>query len=67
MRWISVKDELPENQSLLTQCNEYVLVYIPEFGEIKAMYCDGEWYINYLAKIIRPVTHWMPIKKPSSE
>ncbi len=49
--WISVKDRLPENQSISDECNEYVRVYTEVFGEMHAMYCDGKWYYNYAIKL----------------
>lgn len=65
-KWIPVTETLPEPQSIHEPANEYYLIKVADFGQQKAMYCfDDEgnagWYLSYIARIIRPVTHFMPI------
>ena len=65
-KWIPVTETLPEPQSICETANEYYLVKVADFGQQKAMYCYDEngnagWYLSYIAKIIREVTHFMPI------
>ena len=59
--WISVEDRLPENQSISDEGNDYVLIDPLGYSPTKAMYCGGEWYVNYIAKVFVPVFNWMPI------
>jgi hypothetical protein len=59
MEFIDVKKELPESSSINDECNEYYLVLVEGYDKCLAMYCDGEWYVNYYSKIVVPVTHWL--------
>ena len=59
MEWIKTSERLPENQDLNDECNKYHNIKIEGFDDARAMYCDGEWYFNYVAKIIKKVTHWL--------
>ena len=63
--WISVEDRLPEEQDITEECNEYVCVSIPGYPPLKAMYCGGEWYTNYVSMIFKDVTHWKPRPDPT--
>ncbi|MCP4393537.1 MAG: DUF551 domain-containing protein [Alphaproteobacteria bacterium] len=57
-QYIKTSERLPENQSLKNPKNKYYRVFSSGYGEFKAMFADGEWYFNYISKIIVPVTQW---------
>lgn len=64
---ISIEEELPTAEDLDGDSADLYLVEIEGFVPQIAMYLiapSGEcgWYINYIAKIIRPVTHWSKIE-----
>lgn len=70
MRWISVKDRLPEPGS-------YVLVFTDDRDTYTALYyvCGyenhGHWMVidrpSRFYKIAHKVTHWMPLPKPPED
>lgn len=66
LNWIDASEELPTAEDLDGDSAERYLVEVEGFEPQIAMFLiapSGEcgWYINYIAKIIRPVTHWSEI------
>jgi hypothetical protein len=57
--WIMASTRPPESESLTGECAKYYLVQINGFGEVRAMFLNGEWYTSYIAKIIYPVIYWL--------
>lgn len=56
MKWISVKDKLPEFEA-------EVIVYVKNQGIFFGAYADKVWWRTY-TKISGQVTHWMPLPEP---
>ena len=67
--WISVElaDDLLKPQCIDEPCNSYCLALTNEYGWLRAMYADGEWYASYCSKIIVDVTHFMIVNKPPQD
>ena len=66
IKFISVEDRLPIPQDLEEPCNDYYLIIMDQYRSSKAMYLEDEngecgWYLDYTAKIIRPVKYWAKI------
>ncbi len=62
VKWVNAEDRLPKNQEH-EPCNTYHVVKF-EWGNgalslAIAMYMDGEWWIDYTAKLIKPVKFWL--------
>jgi hypothetical protein len=57
MKWISVKDRLPENE------NEYIVCGI---NVTTLNYINGEWFSDVFNTVIdkKLITHWMPLPEP---
>lgn len=55
-QWISVKDRLPENGTVVIGCSE-------TWGVDTYMYVDETWYDGN-AEDINDVTYWMPLPEP---
>jgi hypothetical protein len=56
-QWISVKDRLPKDAS-------DVLIAWAD-GVSEACFCDDRWCRD--GRMLRSVTHWMPLPKPPKE
>jgi len=62
MKWISVKDKLPE-YTAHASCFEFVAVLASDGESVfEALYEDGSWEI-YGVKTNK-ITHWMPMPDP---
>ena len=56
--WISVKDRLPKNNS--------VVLYVDQLGAMfVARFYDGKFYDGY--RLLRDPYHWMPLPEPPKE
>lgn len=59
------RNSTPEPEYIDDICNKYYVVFVEGFAHPeKAMYLKDEngecaWYVNYFAKIIRPVICWI--------
>ena len=68
MEWISVKDRLPEDNSLVLG-----LGYNPQFlikktivAQVRINYLRGNWTESYCPSPFE-LTHWMPLPEPPKE
>jgi len=62
MKWISVKDRLPEYQAYCGS-EEFVHVLACVNGCVnQAMFCNGKWEFMGIKGV--EVTHWMPLPDP---
>lgn len=64
MKFIPVTERYSDPQDIDEPCNNYYTVKLKGYPNERAMFLrnkKGEcgWYINYIAKIIVPVTHWL--------
>ena len=59
MKWISIKDRLPETF-------RHVLVWQPENENIRMTYYrDGKWQFDKFSQADHEtITHWSPLPKP---
>ncbi len=62
-KWVSTAERMPTNQEH-EPCNNYHFVLYDwgndmKMGKAIAMYMDGEWWINYTAKLVKPVKFWL--------
>jgi hypothetical protein len=66
-KWVNTKDKLPPNQER-ESCNKYHFVKYQYEDEDAtnyalskgiAMYMNGEWWIDYHAKLMYPVIFWL--------
>lgn len=66
MKWISVKDKLPEGAG-------NVLAYIPDLHDYNQGGCSvmgwvqDHWRDTYKGREFANVTHWMPLPEPPKE
>lgn len=65
MKWISVKDRLPEE-------GDTVLVFNTSGGEdclvtIAIKWPNEEWFLTEIETTSEEVTHWMPLPEPPKQ
>lgn len=65
--WRDVKLSTPDAHPIDMPNGTYYYVIVEDFGEQRAMFLvdnDGVkgWYVSYIAKIFRNVTHYLPKK-----
>lgn len=63
VQWVNAEERLPKNQEH-DPCNNYHFVLYDwgtgvRLGKGVAMYMDGEWRVNYTAKLVKPVKYWL--------
>lgn len=63
MKWISVKDRLPGNELLLLVIRQKKIKYYYHYC---GGYLKGVGFLKE-GKIIKKVTHWMPLPDPPQE
>ena len=62
MKWISVKERLPGNGSVVLAVTEYRhSVSTPTL-----LWIDGDWFTYDGYKLLSEVTHWQPLPAPPS-
>ena len=66
MNWIDVNDSRPKCDFNEPE-KEYYIVYVEDYGWMKAMYMNGGWWNNYVCSIHGKVTHWMKVIEPQYE
>jgi hypothetical protein len=59
VEWIKTVDRLPDSWDKKEPCAPYYTVQVNGFGNMRAMFLDGEWWVNYCAKIMEPVGCWL--------
>jgi hypothetical protein len=64
MRFVPTYEKLPEPSLLCDSCGDYYTIKMGRYGVTQAMYAENEdgdrnWYKDYTAMIIVPVTHWL--------
>lgn len=59
-KWISIKDELPGNYSVVLTYDGEVIIIASHFG-------NGDGFRNSAGFSITGVTHWMPLPHPPED
>lgn len=63
MKWISVKDELPDGYLPVLAINSKGVIRMAEY----AFYEEEWWKVPSIKPAKHPITHWMPLPEPPKE